>query len=87
MLLGERRINMMKMFNVREGFTAADDTLPPRLFEDPLVSEGLGKGRKIDKEVFAKLKSEYYTMNGWDPVSGLPGVVKLKELGLGWLVV
>ena len=86
MLLGERRINMMKMFNVREGFTAEDDMLPQRLFEDPLVGEGVGAGRKIDKNTFLERRSEYYALNGWDPVTGIPGKVKLMELGLGWLV-
>lgn len=85
MLLGERRINMAKIFNVREGFTADDDLLPPRLFEDPLVGDGPGEGRKIDKGEFLQRRAEYYTMNGWDPETGIPGRVKLLELGLGWL--
>ncbi|HCM27163.1 MAG: hypothetical protein A2Z99_07195 [Treponema sp. GWB1_62_6] len=86
MLLGERRINMAKIFNVREGFTAEDDMLPPRLFEDPLEGEGIGAGRKIDKAGFLERREEYYVMNGWDPRTGMPGKVKLRELGLGWLV-
>jgi aldehyde:ferredoxin oxidoreductase len=31
MLLGERRINLMRAFNAREGFSSKDDVLPPRL--------------------------------------------------------
>ena len=30
----------MRAFNAREGFTVADDTLPPRLFEDRLIDDG-----------------------------------------------
>lgn len=86
MLLGERRINMAKIFNVREGFTAEDDMLPPRLFEDPLVGEGIGAGRTISKANFLERREEYYVMNGWDPKTGMPGNVKLRELGLGWLI-
>ncbi len=86
MLLGERRINMMKMFNKREGFEAKDDVLPERLFEDGLVNEGRGKGRKLDRANFFARRSEYYALNGWDPVTGDPTEVKLKELGLGWLM-
>jgi aldehyde:ferredoxin oxidoreductase len=86
MLLGERRINMMKMFNEREGFSEKDDVLPERLFEDGLVNEGRGKGRKLDRANFFARRSEYYALNGWDPVTGRPTEVKLKELGLGWLV-
>jgi aldehyde:ferredoxin oxidoreductase len=85
MLLGERRINMMKVFNQREGFDEKDDVLPERLFEDGLVNEGRGKGRKLDRANFFARRAEYYGLNGWDPETGRPTAVKLKELGLGWL--
>ncbi len=41
--LGERVWNMERVFNVREGITRADDTLPARLLEEPLIT-GHGKG-------------------------------------------
>jgi aldehyde:ferredoxin oxidoreductase len=85
MLLGERRINMMKAFNEREGFDSKDDMLPERLFEDPLVNEGKGKGRKVDRANFLAMREEYYRLCGWDPESGNPGATKYRELGLGWL--
>jgi len=31
MLVGERRINLMRAFNAREGFNESDDTLPDRI--------------------------------------------------------
>ena len=33
MLIGERRINLMRVFNAREGLDAADDQLPTRMAE------------------------------------------------------
>ena len=33
MQVGERRVNMMRMFNAREGFSSKDDVLPERVFE------------------------------------------------------
>ncbi len=86
MLLGERRINMMKAFNAREGFDSKDDILPERLFEDALVNEGRGKGRKVDRANFMRMREEYYRLSGWDPASGNPTDTKYRELGLGWLV-
>ena len=44
MLLGERKLNMLKLFNEREGFTEADDVLPEKLFEQPLQDDGPSNG-------------------------------------------
>jgi aldehyde:ferredoxin oxidoreductase len=85
MLLGERRINMMKAFNAREGFDAKDDMLPERLFEDALVNEGRGSGRKVDRKNFLEMRDEYYRLSGWDEKTGNPTDTKYRELGLGWL--
>ena len=84
MLLGERRINLMRAFNAREGFGAKDDVLPARIHEDPLQDEGPRKGAVVDKANFLKQRENYYLLNGWDPVSGNPTEVKLRELGLDW---
>jgi aldehyde:ferredoxin oxidoreductase len=59
--------------------------LPERLFEDPLVNEGRGKGRKVDRANFLKMREEYYRLCGWDPVTGNPTDTKYRELGLGWV--
>jgi len=83
MLLGERRVNSMRAFNAREGFSSKDDTLPERLFEDGLIDDGPGKGRKVDRQKFLRCREEYYRLNGWDPVTGNPTGLKLRELGLG----
>ncbi|MEL7566854.1 MAG: aldehyde ferredoxin oxidoreductase family protein [Dehalobacterium sp.] len=83
MQIGERRINLMKMFNVREGFTRKDDQLPERLFT-PLPS-GPSKGLAVDREEQEKALDVYYAIAGWDQ-NGRPTRWKLESLGLGWLV-
>jgi aldehyde:ferredoxin oxidoreductase len=84
MLLGERRINMMRTFNTREGFGVKDDTLPERLFSDPLTDDGPSGGVKIDRGKFEQAREAYYGINGWDPETGVPSKYKLRELGLDW---
>jgi aldehyde:ferredoxin oxidoreductase len=80
--VGARRLNMLAAFNAREGFTRADDKLPPRLFE-PLVG-GLTGGLVIDKAELERAMDSYYAMAGWDVASGRPKPERLQELGLGW---
>jgi aldehyde:ferredoxin oxidoreductase len=65
MLLGERRINLMRAFNAREGFSSKEDVLPPRLHDDPLVDNGPRKGAVVDKANFLKQRENYYVMSGW----------------------
>ncbi len=85
MLLGERRLNMMRAFNQREGFSSKDDVLPERIFEDPLQGEGPSAGRTVDREKFYECLKEYYRICGWDPDTGNPTETKLRELGLDWV--
>lgn len=86
MILGERRINLMRAFNAREGFSSRDDTLPARLFEDPLRDDGPRRGATVDRAVFLAAREEYYRQCGWDPQTGNPTDAKLRELGLGWIL-
>jgi aldehyde:ferredoxin oxidoreductase len=79
--VGERANTMARLFNLREGFTAADDTLPDRLFEG--LQNGALKGRSIDREEFARALKLYYGMAGWDE-NGVPTPARLAELGLSW---
>jgi len=77
--VGERAYNLARVFSVREGLTRADDTLPPRLLEEPLP-EGLAEG-KVNENLPAML-DKYYELRGWDKATGKPTPEKLKELGL-----
>ncbi|HHY38091.1 MAG TPA: aldehyde:ferredoxin oxidoreductase, partial [Clostridia bacterium] len=84
MLAGERRINMMRFFNYREGFTRQDDRLPERFFEP--LPEGPGKGVRLDRARFEEAVDLYYAFAGWDKKTGAPTPERLKMLSLGWLV-
>lgn len=80
MLMGERIWNLGRLFNLREGFTAADDALPPRL-HDQAFAEGPSAGQVIGRDAFAAALSEYYDLRGWDE-DGVPTEARLKELGV-----
>ncbi|MEN6478733.1 MAG: aldehyde ferredoxin oxidoreductase family protein [Anaerolineales bacterium] len=78
--VGERVCNLKKAFNIREGWTRADDWLPPRVFEDPIPS-GPGKGVYITPDELNYLIDDYYAARGWTP-EGLIPKEKLIELDL-----
>lgn len=80
--VGERVNNLAKAFNMREGFTRADDTFPERLMTEPL-KEGASKGQLISKDDLKAMLDEYYAERGWDVKTGVPTRAKLDELGLG----
>ncbi|MFH1628415.1 MAG: aldehyde ferredoxin oxidoreductase C-terminal domain-containing protein, partial [Pseudomonadota bacterium] len=84
MELGERTITMGRMFNVREGLSCEDDTLPKRLF-DPL-EEGTPREKRILREDFHKALHLYYEAMGWDSKTGVPTEGRLSFLGLDWLI-
>jgi aldehyde:ferredoxin oxidoreductase len=79
---GERVVNLARIFNVREGVTRADDTLPKRLLEEP-QAEGPAKGFVVDLQ---PLLDAYYEFRGWDATTGWPTIAKLQELGLDHLI-
>ena len=81
--VGERRINMMRAFNMREGFTRKDDEMKKKFFE-PLRGTGPTAGVYMTREEFERMKDEYYRLNGWNVASGNPTPEKLKSLGLEW---
>jgi aldehyde:ferredoxin oxidoreductase len=79
--LGERIWNLERLYNLREGFSRQDDTLPRRLLEEP-VPEGPSKGWVSH---LPEMLDEYYRFRGWDE-SGVPTGRKLEELELRDLV-
>jgi len=79
--LGERVVNIERLYNLREGMDPEDDILPPRLLKEP-ISEGPCKGCVVKPEELEAMKKEYYLKRGWDPISGKPLKEKIVELGL-----
>ena len=63
MRLGERIWNLGRLFNLREGFTAADDVLPSRIHEQAFA-EGPAAGKVITRKEFAASLAEYYRLRG-----------------------
>jgi aldehyde:ferredoxin oxidoreductase len=81
--VGERINNLAHAFNVREGLSRADDTLPERLMSEPLKG-GASKGHFISRDELDQMLDEYYEARGWDK-DGTPGREKLNELGIGYV--
>ena len=80
--VAERILTMCRLFNVQEGFTAADDKLPDRFFKP--TRGGTLAEQSLDFEEMEKAKRYYYYLMGWDD-SGVPMPEKLEELGIDHL--
>ncbi len=80
--LGEKIVNLERMFNVREGFGKKDDTFPARILKETLPAGG-SAGKPFDKDL---LLADYYKARGWDPETGVPTEAKLRELGLDFAI-
>ena len=82
--VSERILTMFRVFNMREGFTAADDKLPARCFEPTLG--GPLSDKPLDPEEMEVAKRYYYHLMGWDE-SGVPTNEKLEELGIDYFAL
>jgi aldehyde:ferredoxin oxidoreductase len=82
--IGERRLNMMRAFNAREGVGREMDTLPKRIYDEPLTG-GASDGVAVTRQEVEEALDMYYEMCGWDVATGKPTRAKLEELGLGWM--
>jgi aldehyde:ferredoxin oxidoreductase len=77
--IGERAATLARVYNLREGWRAQDDTLPARFFE-PFKTGPLA-GVSLPREQFAAATREYYRLMGWDE-NGAPTRERLRELGV-----
>jgi aldehyde:ferredoxin oxidoreductase len=82
--VGERVWNLVRMFNIREGFSRKDDTLPKRILTEPLPS-GIAKGQRLTQAQLNQMLDEYYKLRGWDIQTGTPSREKLRELELDFV--
>ena len=76
--IGERIVNLERLFNLREGLTPDQDTLPKRMLNDPFPS-GPAKGSVVNLKTMLE---EYYKFRDWDMKTGYPSEKKLSELDL-----
>ena len=74
--LGERSYNLERLFNLREGLSSADDSLPARLTETPQNSK-----RPETLVPLEKMLPKYYKVRGWGKDSR-PKQKKLKSLNI-----
>jgi aldehyde:ferredoxin oxidoreductase len=82
--VGERRLNMLRAFNAREGIDRRQDKLPEKMFKKALKG-GATAGIKLDRAEFEAGLDEYFRQNGWDVETGIPSRAKLESLGLDWV--
>ncbi len=82
--VGERRLNMLRAFNAREGVNRAADRLPGKFYK-ALQGEGPSAGMTLDIEEILQAQDWYYEMSGWDTGSGNPTPETLARLGLEWI--
>lgn len=82
--VGERGITLGRAFNMREGFTPADDSLPKRFFSHPSRGALAEKQQAIDSDRLEEAKRTYYYLMGWDPETGVPTRRTLERLDVGW---
>lgn len=81
---GQRRLNLMRAINAREGLARDKDTLPRKMFVKPLTG-GRSDGIKLDEAELANGLDMYYQQAGWDVATGVPTRETLEGLGLGWV--
>jgi aldehyde:ferredoxin oxidoreductase len=80
--VGIRRINLMRVFNAREGFTRNEDKLPEKFFK-PLVGTGPTAGVAVGRDEFESALNHYYDLHDWTQ-NGVPTRTALKKSGIEW---
>src|SRR4030095_2755137 len=78
--VGERVINLERMFNVREGVRRRDDALPWRVMHEP-IPDGPSAGAYCPPDELDRMLDRYYAVRGWDAGGG-PTRDRLSAPGL-----
>ncbi|MFW9913360.1 MAG: aldehyde ferredoxin oxidoreductase C-terminal domain-containing protein, partial [Candidatus Thorarchaeota archaeon] len=76
--IGERIVNLNRLFNIARGITRRDDRLPDRLTKEG-APKGPSRGQVVELD---QMLDEYYEHRGWDLETGRPTMETLKRLGL-----
>ena len=78
--VARRVVNARKLFNIREGWTPAEDTLPRRFLTTALPA-GTAPGATLSEERLRAMITAYNTARGWSPEGWVPD--KVDDLGKG----
>jgi aldehyde:ferredoxin oxidoreductase len=78
---GERIQNAARLFNIREGLSRKDDTLPWKVMNERVPDDGPSKGAIVTQPELDLLLDDYYEARGWTR-QGVPTLDKLRELGM-----
>jgi aldehyde:ferredoxin oxidoreductase len=83
MKVGQRRLNLLRAFNAREGFDRKDDRLPKKFFK---VLQGVGPtaGVALDPAEVNTALDIYYQLLGWS-LDGNPTRAALADVGIEWV--
>ncbi len=68
----DRIVTAKKSYNIRQGWTPAEDTLPQRFLTQP-VSDGPNAGAQLTEETLQKQIRTYNLARGWTPEGWVPG--------------
>jgi aldehyde:ferredoxin oxidoreductase len=82
--VGARAQTLARLFNLREGLTAADDRLPKRVMT--AFDSGPIEGSGIASEDLERFKRRFYEVMKWDAETGAPTDECLRELELDRLL-
>jgi aldehyde:ferredoxin oxidoreductase len=96
--IGERIVNLERLFNVREGFGRQQDRLPRRFTEEPAplyeynLDPASGEMKRSEEPIrvglikdFEGMLDRYYDLRGWTR-EGVPTPETLRRLGLEGIV-
>ncbi len=75
-----RIITLKKLYNQREGWAAAEDTLPRRFLGEGLALAG-GAEAALPRRRLEAMVAAYYAARGWDEAGRVPAAL-VEELGL-----
>ncbi len=66
-----RIVTAKKLYNIREGWTPAEDTLPRRFLSEGLP-DGASAGAVLSRECLQEMIQAYYQARGWDRAGKVP---------------
>ncbi|MGY5859035.1 MAG: aldehyde ferredoxin oxidoreductase family protein [Candidatus Thorarchaeota archaeon] len=82
---GQRVDTLTRLFNIREGFSRKDDTIPPKFWIAQTTGNAKGRKAFVTKDDFERSLDKYYELRGWTS-NGVPTQKTIDDLALTKLV-